>query len=147
MDPKQLAATVVSLLLPWAVKSGKEIIDAAGEVAYTKTKALVDKLKARWSGNEKATTTLEYFEEDPETFEGALTKTIERELEQDEAFAHEVKGMVDDLGPRLKILQEMDEGNDVTGLRADAFNKGEAEITQKIKKGTKITGADLGSIG
>ena len=51
------------------------------------------------------------------------------------------------MGPKLEIIQKMAEAEDVTGLKANKMNQGNATVTQDINQSKNIVGADIDSIG
>jgi hypothetical protein len=147
MDIATLAATVMGILMPWAMKGAKEFVDAAGEVAYDKTKALVARLKARWSGDKEAVAVIEGFEKKPERYQPVLEDVLKEKLAADKALAAELEDLLKELGPQLKIIQKMTWAENVVGLDAGEFNKGKAEVEQNIETAKNVTGAKLNRIG
>ncbi len=56
-------------------------------------------------------------------------------------------GMKNDRGPSLEIIQQMDEGKDIIGLKAKEIRSGKASISQDIAKAERVTAVDLGTLG
>jgi mevalonate kinase len=143
----ELAAEAVTILTPFVASGAKKIVNAVGKVALEKLDTFITRLKQRWSGNPVAENTLQRFEKDPERYAPIMEDVLKEEMEQDEAFAQEVKTMVKEIGPQIKIVQKLNVGIDVTGLKAGTASRGKIDIEQDIKKGKNITGAEIDEIG
>jgi hypothetical protein len=149
MDPiiVALAGKAIAILRPYAAKTAQEFINTAGTVGYEKAKALLERLRTRWSGDAGSKVILENFEQQPEQFEPAMNAILQQQLAQDAELREEVARTVEELGPVVEIFQRMDEAENVTGLTADEVAGGRVSVTQDIGRGTGITGARLGRIG
>jgi hypothetical protein len=105
MPIEVLAATVVSqFLLPALKTGGEKIVEAiAGEVsqqAADHTEGLIGGLWAKVNGlfrggSEREERTLADFKEDPDTYADAVTKILDRKLQEDQAAAEEIQRLID----------------------------------------------------
>ncbi len=149
MDPAilSLAASVMSILMPYATMSAQAFAKSAGTEAYTKVKSVLGTLRARWSGDEEATETLARFEEKPERYRPVLEDILKEKLSQDVKLAEELAILLNQIGPSLQIIQQMEEGRRVTGLEAEEMTEGKASIRQDIQRGEDVAGAKIRRIG
>ena len=146
----QLATTVLSILAPYAARTGKEFVEAVGEAAYQRAKALMDTLKARWAGrteHKEASDALENFEKKPERYAPVLQDVLEEKIETDSEFAGELTRQTQEFGPLIEIIQRLESAEGVTGLEAKEMAAGKASINQEIKGSRNITGAKIDRIG
>ena len=145
MDPvtATLAANVMTVLMPYATMAAHEFVKSAGKDAYQKAKSLIATLKTRWAGNEEATETLARFEEKPERYQPVLKDILEEKLIQDQELAAELATLLNEMGPSLEIIQQMEEGRRVTGLEAEQMSGGRARVRQDIQRGEDVTGARI----
>lgn len=147
MEPVTLGATVMSILMPYVVKKAERFIEIAGRSAYNQAKKLLATLKARWAGDKEATDQLALFERNPDRYWQTVEDTLVKRLDKDGNLAAELKQVIEQMGPSLTVIQEMDEAKKVTGLRVRHMKKGRASITQKAKKAENMTGADIDTLG
>ena len=145
MDPSTIGAAVVTILTPYVADAGKEMLKTVGEAGVEKTKELMTWLKGKFAGDPAATKDLTRFEKDPATYAKPLQDTIEEKVKEDPAFSAGITERMQDLQPYVKIVQEFDEGERVTGIEGD-INSGQVDITTKFKKGSDIVGV-RGTIG
>ena len=142
-----LAATIVSVLTPYVAVGAQEFAKSAGKSAYEHAKNLLATLKARWAGDQEATDTLARFEEKPERYRPVLEDILQEKLSQDEELAAELATLLNQMGPTLEVVQQMEEGRRVTGLETEQMSGGRARVRQDIKKGEDVTGARISRIG
>ena len=149
MDPvtATLAANVMTVLMPYAAMGAQEFVKSAGKEAYEKAKSLLGTLKTRWAGDEEATDTLARFEEKPERYQPVLEGILEEKITQDEHLAAELATLLNEMGPTLEIVQQMEEGRRITGIEAEQMSGGRASVRQDIGRGEDVTGARIGRIG
>jgi|SRR5215203_3710524 len=149
MDPVTvtLAANVMTVLMPYAAMGAQEFVKSAGKEAYEKAKSLIGTLKARWARDEEATDAVARFEEKPERYRPALEDILTEKLASDEELATELATLLNEMGPTLEIVQQMEEGLRVTGLEAEQMSGGRASVRQDIERGEDVTGARIGRIG
>jgi hypothetical protein len=149
MDPAilSLAASVMSVLMPWATVGAQAFVKSAGSDVYQKVKSVVGTLRARWSGDAEATETLNRFEEKPERYQPVLEDILKEKLSQDVELAEELATLLNEMGPSLEIIQQMEEGRRVTGLEAEEMTEGKARVRQDIQRGEDVTGARIRRIG
>jgi predicted component of type VI protein secretion system len=149
MDPvtATLAANVMTVLMPYAAMGAQEFVKSAGKEAYEKAKSLLGTLKARWAGDKEAADTLARFEEKPERYQPVLEDVLEEKIAQDRKLAAELAALLEEMGPDLEVIQQMEEGRRVTGLEAEQMSGGRARVRQDIGRGEDVTGARIGRIG
>src|SRR5215212_7296283 len=117
MDPitVTLAANVMTVLMPYAAMGAQEFVKSAGKDAYEKAKSLMATLKARWAGNDEAIDTVARFEEKPERYQPVLKDILEEKLIQDPDLAAQLATLLNEMGPSLEIIQQMEEGRSQAG--------------------------------
>ena len=149
MDPAtlSLAASVMTVLMPYVTTGAQSFVKSAGADAYQKVKSMVGTLRARWSGDEEATETLARFEEKPERYRPVMEDILKEKLSQDTELAEELATLLNEMGPSLEIVQQMEEGRRVTGLEAEEMTEGKARVRQDIQRGEDVTGARIRRIG
>lgn len=149
MDPAivDLATKAMAVLLPFVSKGAEEFASKVGDAAYEKAKTLLATLKQKWSGDEEATESLVRFEEKPERYKLVLEDILQEKLVEDHDLAVQVTWLLQEIGPWLEITQQMDEGKDITGLKAREMRSGQARVRQDIVKAESVTGAQFDSIG
>ncbi len=149
MDPATatLAASLMSVLMPYVTMGAQEFVKGAGKDAYEKVRSLLGTLKARWTGDEEAMETLTRFEEKPERYRPVLEDIVKEKLAQDKELAMVVATLLNEMGPTLEVVQRMEEGRRVTGLEAEEMSGGRARVDQDIGKGEDVTGARIRRIG
>src|SRR5919202_4680203 len=101
-----LAASVMTVLTPYAATGGHAFAKSAGMAAYQKATELYGTLKARWAGDKEATETLARFEEKPERYKPVLEDILKEKLAQDSELATKLATLLDEMGPSLEIIQK-----------------------------------------
>lgn len=149
MDPitGSLAASVVGVLAPYVVLGAQEFARNVGREAYEKAKTMFTTLKARWKDDEEATEALSRFEEKPERYAPVLEDVLREKLAEDKELAAVLSTLLNEMGPSLEIVQRMEEGRRVTGLKAEEMITGRATVRQDIGTGEDVTGASIRRIG
>jgi hypothetical protein len=149
MDPvvASLAANVVAVLAPYITMGAQEFVKSAGREAYEKAKGMLDALKARWSEDEEATDALTRFEDKPQRYAPVLEDILKEKLIADKELAAVLFTLLEEMGPRLEVVQKMDEARRVTGLEAEQMSAGRASVRQDIGRGEDVTGARIRRIG
>src|SRR5262245_13867992 len=147
MDPATIAASVVTILAPFAKDAGKELVKTVGEIAVNKAKDLLAWLKHRFENDPSASKDLSRFEADPDKFESGLKATVEEAAAQDPSFAAELKQRIDEIGPVITVFQKIKKGEDVTGIDAEAVRTGKLSVTQEADEVKKMTGVRAKTIG
>jgi hypothetical protein len=146
MDITSLVIAIIAVLTPFVKKGTEEFIGAAGQDAYEKAKAIYRKLKERWTEDEEALDALNKFEKKPDRYQVILEDILQEKLSQDKELFEQLSGLFQEIVPKLEIIQKMNEGEDITGLKANKINKGTAKVIQDINQGKNIIGADIDSI-
>jgi hypothetical protein len=149
MDPTivDLATKSMAVLLPLVSKGAEEFASKVGDVAYEKAKTLLATLKQKWSGDKEATESLVRFEEKPERYKTVLGDILQEKLAEDRDLASQVARLLQEMGPTLEIIQQMEEGKDIIGLKAGEMRSGRARISQNITKAEGVTGAEIDTLG
>lgn len=149
MDPVTiaLAAKVIDVLLPFVTKSAEEFASKVGDAVYEKAKTLLSTLRKKWSADPVATADLTRFEKNPQLYQAVLKQTLEEKLSEDKDLASELSRLLQEMGPALEVIQTIDEGKDITGLKAKEIKGGTARVKQDIKKAEGVTGAEIDTLG
>lgn len=147
MDFAAVAASVVSVVAPFVRIGAEAFAKRAGDAAAAKAGDLLSVLKQRWRGDEEAEAGLELFEKHPQRYASAVTDLVRTKLEADPAFAAEVRGLLADLGPTIKVIQKIGVAEQVTGARVGRMQSGEVDVTQEVGKANNVTGFDGKDIG
>ncbi len=82
MDPATLAATAVSILLPYVGKGAEAFAQGVGKSVWERIQSVFT--------SERDKNELENFRTEPEIYEGVLLKRLEEKLRQDEQLAQEL---------------------------------------------------------
>ena len=149
MDPAivDLATKVVAVLLPFVSKGAEEFATKVGDTAYEKAKNLLSTLKQRWSRDTEATESLVRFEQKPERYKTVLEDILQEKLVEDRDLAAQVARLLQEMGPSLEIIQQMEEGKGIIGLKAREMRSGRARVSQDITKAEEVTGAEFDTLG
>ncbi len=147
MEITSLITATVAILIPFVKKGAEEFVGAVGKDAYEKAKTIFALLKQRWAGDTEALSTLNNFEKKPDRYQPILEDILQEKLAEDPELAEQLSKLISEIGPKLEILQKMEKGEKVTGLKAKIMNQGSAKVQQDIKDGKEILGAEIESIG
>ena len=149
MDPvtASVAANVVAVLAPYAAMGAQEFARNVGKEAYEKAKTMLAALRAKWTGDQEATDALTRFEEKPERYAPVLEDVLKEKLAEDKELAAVLSTLLNEMGPSLEVVQQMEEGRWVTGLKAEEMAGGKATVRQEIGTGEDVTGARIRRIG
>lgn len=141
-----LAATTLSVILPFVAKGAEEFIKAAGKDAYENAKALFHYVKEKLSANEEYVSTVANFEKNPQRHATAVEDILKEAFLKDEEFANQVSLRLRTLGPRISVLQEVDKAKDLTGARVRTVSDGEFEIVQRITDAENVVGFEADEV-
>jgi hypothetical protein len=149
MEPAtvDLATKVMAVLLPFVSKGAEEFASKVGDATYEKAKALLSTLKQKWSGDKEATESLARFEGRPERYKTVLEDILQEKLADDQDLVSYVARLLQEIGPSLEIIQQMEKGKDIVGLKAKEMRTGRARVTQDIIKAAGVTGAEFDTLG
>ena len=147
MVVETLAATALSVLLPYFAKGAEEFAKEAGKAAFAKCGELIQAIRSKFSGDEEAERALNNFEKKPARYRATFEDILNEKLEADETFRSQFSDLLKQLGPDIQVIQKMEEGEEVTGIEADKMTSGSAKVDQDIKKGKKVVGAKIKEIG
>jgi hypothetical protein len=139
MDPvtATLAANVVAVLAPYVAVGAQEFAKSVGKEAYEKAKGMLAALRAKWTGDQ----------EKPERYAPVLEDVLNEKLAEDKELAAVLSTLLNEMGPSLEVVQQMEEGRRVMGLEAEEMAGGKATVRQDIGTGEDVTGARIRRIG
>ena len=147
MDPATIGASVVALLSPYVADAGKQIVKAVGEEGVRKTKELLQWLRQKFDADPVASEKLKDFEQNPQASAEELQETVAAKARDDQQFMAEITTRMKELQPVLVIIQDYEDAEGLTGLKAKRFSgKTSASVTQKGKTGRNTTGAEFEDI-
>src|SRR6266853_2041919 len=134
MDPAiiDVSTKVMAVLLPFVTKGAEEFASKVGDAAYEKAKTLLTILKQKWSGDKEATESLVLFEKKPQRYQAVLEDILQEKLVEDHDLATQVVQLLQEMGPTLEIIQQMEEGKNIVGLKAREMRGGRARILQEM---------------
>src|SRR5260370_5170752 len=149
MDPvmMDLATNVMAVLVDFVSKSAEEFATQVGDAAYEKAKELLSIINQKWSRDKEAIQTLVRFEEKTERYKTVVEDILREKLAEDHDLAAQIARLLQDMGPTLEVIQQMEEGKNITGLKATEMRSGRARVTQDIIKAEGVTGAEFDTIG
>src|SRR5205807_428208 len=149
MDPAiiDISTKVMAVLLPFVSKGAEEFASKVGDAAYEKAKTLLTVLKQKWSGDKEATESLALFEQKPQRYQAALEDILQEKLVEDHDLVIQLVQLLQEMGPTLEIIQHLEEGKDILGLKAKELRSGRYRVTQDVAKGERITAVDLDTGG
>lgn len=149
MDPiiVSLASNTMTILMPYVTAGAEEFTRAAGQAAFNKAKDLLNFLKTKWDKDEEARDILAHFEEKPTRYQTILEDILKEKLSDDKNLVKELSELLQNAGPVLDIVQNMENSEGITGLKVKEAKKGKVKVTQDIKKSKGVTGAEVDSMG
>lgn len=149
MDPAiiDVSTKVMAVLLPFVTKGAEEFASKVGDAAYEKAKTLLTVLKQKWSGDKEATESLALFEQKPQRYQTVLEDILQEKLVEDHDLVTQVTRLLQEMGPTLEIIQQMEEGKDIIGLKAREMRSGRVRISQDITKAEGARGAEFDTLG
>ena len=103
MDFVLLSSVALSILSKFVGKHGADLAEKAGEAAMEVAGQLFNAVKEHFQENDEAgEKTLELYKDDPETFESAMQKKLEAQLEQNQAFAQRLQNLIEDFEKNIE---------------------------------------------
>lgn len=142
-----LAATVISIISPYLAKGAEEFAKTAGKAAFDGAKALVDRLSRWWKDEPVANAAATSIKSDPEHYSKLLGSELERALSKDESLAHDLRALVDQLGPSVDVIQKMEVARGVTGADIGTLLSGQVRVNQEIRDAQNVTGFKADKVG
>ncbi|MDQ3795466.1 MAG: hypothetical protein M3316_07335, partial [Actinomycetota bacterium] len=82
-------------------------------------------------------------EEKPERYAPVLEDVLNEKLAEDKELAAVLSTLLNEMGPSLEVVQQMEEGRRVMGLEAEEMAGGKATVRQDIGTGEDVTGARI----
>jgi hypothetical protein len=101
----------------------------------------------KWSEDEEATEVLEKFEKKPERYQPVVEDILKEKLEKEMGLADELQKILDNIGPKIEIIQKMAVAEGIVGLEVDEMVCGKAKIEQEFDEGKDVIGARIKRIG
>lgn len=135
------------MITPYLVKGGEAFAEEVGKATYQKVTDLVHRLEAWWKGDPVAQAAASAVPANPELNAKRLGGMLDDAFEGDPAFVADVRRLMDDLGPEVKVIQEMKLANGVTGAEIGRMISGRVTVTQTIDEATNVTGFKADEIG
>jgi hypothetical protein len=145
MDP--IVGTVISIVSPYLVKGAEEFAKSAGSAAFEGAKKLVNRLSQWWSGEPVADAAAKALPSDPERYGRVLGNELAYALEKNPAFAAELRGLVDQIGPSVEVAQKMEIARGVTGADIGTLLSGSVRVQQDICDAQNVTGFKADKVG
>ena len=138
-----LASKAVDILAPYVAKGGEEFAKLAGEAAYKKCKCLLDILRRSWQGDNEASINLKLFNDKPERYKPMIKEILKEKMDESKDLTTEIQRIVEDIGPDIEVIQRIKIGEKITGLEADEIEGVKARVIQDMDQGKDITGAKI----
>jgi len=129
-----IAANVMTSLLPFITKGADEFIGKFGEDAYEKTKKLLSTLRHKLAKDENATSTLKLLEQKPQTFRSAFEEILQEKLAEDEGLRADISNFLQKEAPYLELIQMTEEGKNLRVLKVRDMRGGTIKAKQEATK-------------
>ena len=142
-----LAATVISIVSPYLAKGAEEFAKTAGKGVFDGAKALVDRLSRWWKDDPIANAAATSLPSDPQHFGKMLGAQLEHALKKDDAFAKELRSLVDSMGPSIEVVQKMQVATGVTGADIGNLVSGQVRVNQDIGHAEDVIGFKADKVG
>jgi hypothetical protein len=142
-----LAASAMSIVVPYLAKGAEEFAKEAGKEAFQWAKKLADRLERWWRSDPVAQAAAENLPKDPERYSALLSGLLSADLRKDEAFAAEVRSLIEDMGPDVEVAQKMEVGRGITGADIGSMLKGRVRVKQEIQQADQVTGFKAERLG
>jgi hypothetical protein len=142
-----LAAAAISMVAPYVAKGAEAFANEAGAAAFGAVKALAGRLQRWWGGDPVAAPAAEQLPNDPQKYSAILGNLLAAELVRDPALAEEIRGLVDDAGPYVEVVQRIEVARGVTGADIDELVRGSVHVEQGMKEAENVTGFRAKKVG
>lgn len=142
-----LAATAISVVAPYITKGAEALATEVGKQVAGGVEALYTRLKTWWLGEPVAEVAVGQIAKDPVKYGKLLETMLAGDLAKDPAFAAEVQGLVDVIGPQIHVVQRIVIANGVTGAEIGTFSSGKVDVEQHISEATNVTGFKATQVG
>jgi hypothetical protein len=142
-----LVATIMGVVSPYLAKGAEAFAKEAGKEAFKGVKALADRLGRWWNGDPVASAVAQNFPAAPEKYGRVLAGLLADELARDPALASELKGLVEQMGPTVNVVQKIKVAGDVTGADIGALVRGSLQVTQDVEYADTVTGISADRVG
>lgn len=150
MDPITVTISIITLISPFVKKAYDEFAGKAGKVVLDKAKLLYEKLRIKYRDDDEIDNSFDLFEKDPDINSQKLKEVLIDKFKTDSRFCNELSEIINEIkqaGPDIKVVQEIEEAEEMIGIKAKRVKRSKINIKQKVHKGTKITGAEFDEIG
>jgi hypothetical protein len=142
-----LAAAAISIVGPYIAKGAETFAQEAGKQAVGAVKTLADRLQRWWSGEPVAAAAAEHLASDPKKYATILGDLLASELAKNEAFAAELRELVDGVGPHIKVVQRIEIAEGVRGADIDEVVRGSVHVEQQVEEAHDVVGFKAKRIG
>lgn len=142
-----LAAAAIGLAAPYLAKGAEAFASATGGAAFDAVKALVARLHRWWSSDPVATAAAESFATNPEENSKLLGRKLSTDLAGNADLAADLRALVDNVGPYVEIVQNIEIARNVTGAKIKAMVEGTIRVEQTMKSADNITGVEIKTLG
>lgn len=142
-----LAGSAISLVAPYLAKGAEEFAKSAGKAAFEQCKALAGRLQRWWSSDPVAAAAADNLPKDPQKYGKLLGELLSTDLAKDPAFAKDLRKLVEDLGPSVEVVQNMEIAHGVTGADIGELVTGTVRVQQTIGDAVNVTGFKANKVG
>ena len=142
-----LAGLVISIVAPYIAKGAEAFAQEAGAAAFRSVRAVADRLRSWWSREPVAAAAVESLPSEPGKYSAILTQLLSSDLADDEAFATELRALIERVGPNVQVVQQMEVAKGVTGADIEQLVKGEVHVKQEMKQAENVTGFKAKRVG
>jgi hypothetical protein len=150
MDPLTVAAGAVALLTPYLSKAAEQFAGEAGKAAWAKAQSLFGKLKAAFARAPGGKDVVARFESAPKDSKDEMESVLGERLQQDRVLLEEVAATLAEvkrLGPVVKVVQTIEEAEDVVGVRARRLSgQATVDVRQDMDRAKNVIGAQFDEI-
>jgi hypothetical protein len=142
-----LAGLAISVVGPYIAKGAEKFAQEVGSQAFDAVKLVADRLRTWWAGEPVAAAAANSLASDPQKYSTILTELLASDLAKDDAFAAELRTLMDRVGPHVEVIQRIEIAKGVTGADVDRLVAGSVHVEQDVKEGQDVTGFRAGTVG
>jgi hypothetical protein len=141
------AGRIVGYLAPIAMDKAVELAQEVGKSAVDNVADWLDKLRARWSDDDEATSALAAFEQDPEDNAEQLQAVLADRMEKDETLRASAEQLAKNVGPMVVVTMKGGHVDVQEGPEFGNVLRGKVSVNIGLEKGTIQRGPRFGDIG
>jgi hypothetical protein len=142
-----LASSAISLVSPYLVKGAEEFAKEAGKEAFEAVTGLYDRLAKWWSSDPVASAAANAMKDAPERNGKLLGAMLMSALNEDSSLAGDIQRLTDSVGPHVRVIQNIEVAEGVTGARIGELISGSVDVTQQMKHAKDTTGVIVDRMG